>query len=207
MNKEMNEKVDGAISEVEQEDAQISSQRKQSIFSVRNIAKIALLSALAYVLLLIEFPIFASAPHLRLNISDMPALIGAFLYGPIAGVVITLVKLVLFFFTGTSSAPGVGELANLIVGVSFVVPAGLIYMLNKNLKQAIIALVVSSLFMIIAAYFANLYILFPFYHIAEEVRQGLLWSTYVPFNAIKAVVTCVIAFFAYKPVHKLFNRF
>lgn len=171
------------------------------------IAKLAMLSAIAYVLLLIEFPIFPSATFLRFNISDMPALIGAFLYGPIGGIIITMIKLFLFLITGTSSAPGVGELANLIIGITFAGIAGWIYQRRRTMAVAILSLAISSIAMIIVSCLANLFILFPAFGIPQDARLSMVLTLIIPFNAIKAAATSIVTFFVYKPLHKFFNRF
>ena len=95
----------------------------------------AILSVIAFVLAFLEIPVPVIAPSfVKLDLSDFPALIGAFAFGPMVGVVIELIKNGLQLFS--SSTGGVGELANFFIGSSFVFTAGLIYKLNKTKKTA-----------------------------------------------------------------------
>lgn len=87
----------------------------------------ALLSAIAYILAFVEFPVPLSPAFARMDLSDFPALIGAFAFGPVAGLLIELVKNALQLFS--TSTGGVGELANFQMGASFVFTAGLIYVI------------------------------------------------------------------------------
>ena len=108
-----------------------------SKISVRTITMTALLSAIAYILAFVEFPVPLSPPFARMDFSDFPALIGAFAFGPLAGVLIELVKNALQLFS--TSTGGIGELANFLMGASFVFTAGLIYGCHKTKKTAWIA--------------------------------------------------------------------
>ena len=175
-------------------------------FSAIIIAQTSLLAALAYLLLLLEVPIFpTAAPHLKLNVSDLPALIGGFAFGPVVGVIITVVKILLFMLTGTSTALGIGDLANFLLGLGFILPAAFIYRRKKTFKNAIIALVVGSVSMIITTCLTNYFIVFPLFfgkQLAGSERITMILTIYLPFNAIKAVATSVLTAFVYKPVSK-----
>ena len=108
----------------------ITTQKKTSIQSVRTLTMIAVLSAISFILAFFEFPVPLSPSFARMDLSDLPALIGAFAYGPASGVLIELVKNVLQLFT--SATGGIGELANVIMGSSFAAAAGLIYRSHKT---------------------------------------------------------------------------
>ena len=106
----------------------------------------AILSVIAFVLAFLEIPVPVIAPSfVKLDLSDFPALIGAFAFGPMVGVVIELIKNGLQLFS--SSTGGVGELANFFIGSSFVFTAGLIYKLNKTKKTAWLSCIARSLVM------------------------------------------------------------
>lgn len=106
---------------------------KSARFSTRTMTMTAILSVIAFVLAFLEIPVPVIAPSfVKLDLSDFPALIGAFAFGPMVGVVIELIKNGLQLFS--SSTGGVGELANFFIGSSFVFTAGLIYKLNKTKK-------------------------------------------------------------------------
>ena len=98
--------------------------------SIRTMTSVAVLSAVAFVLAFFEFPVPLSPSFARMDLSDFPALIGAFAFGPVAGILIELVKKLLGLFSTATS--GVGELANFLMGASFAATAGLIYKQHKT---------------------------------------------------------------------------
>lgn len=111
----------------------VATQKRTFIQNVRMLIITAVLSAISFVLAFFEFPVPLSPSFARMDLSDLPALIGAFAYGPVPGILIELVKNALQLLT--SSTGGIGELANFIMGSSFVVTAGLIYKSHKTKKQ------------------------------------------------------------------------
>ena len=161
--------------------------------------KIALLSAIAVVIMLFEIPLIPLFPWLKMDLSELPVLIGVFAFGPMSGVIIEGLKILLnLLMTGTSTG-FVGELANFIIGVSFVVPAAMIYHRNKSRKSAIIGMIVGGLFMEVAGIFANIYLLLPVFgmsgkiDMAQYVMVGL-----IPFNGLKAILVSAITMLVYK---------
>ena len=103
--------------------------------SIRTMTSIAVLSAVAFVLAFFEFPVPLSPSFARMDLSDFLALTGAFAFGPVAGILIELVKNMLGLFSTATS--GVGELANFLMGASFAATAGLIYKQHKTKKDSI----------------------------------------------------------------------
>lgn len=151
----------------------------------------AMMSALAAVLLVFEFPIFPATPWLQLNVSDLPALLIAFLLNPWLGVVVELVRILLFLaLKGTSSA-FVGELSNLMIAIAFVLPAGFIFKIRKNLLSALFGLILGSLCMILVATATNAFVLLPLYGIEQEAIPALIPPTAL-FNVIKGVATSAL---------------
>lgn len=125
----------------------------------KSIATTAMLSAISFILAFVKIHVPFSPEFAMFDLSDFPALIGSFAFGPLCGVLIELVKNALqLFFTTTA---GVGELANFIMGGSYVFSAGLIYGFRKTRKTAWIACIASSFIMGIAAAAANYFILLP----------------------------------------------
>ncbi len=162
--------------------------------------KISLLSAIALILMYFDFPVIPIFPWLKIDLSDVPALLGAFGFGPIVGILIELIKNLLYLFIKGSSIAGV--IANFIVGSALVLPAGFIYHRNKSKKNAIVGMVVGLLIMEVAGILANVYILLPLYgmqmspeELAKYVTVGLL-----PFNGVKAAMVNVLTYFLYKRV-------
>ncbi|MCD5411179.1 MAG: ECF transporter S component, partial [Clostridiales bacterium] len=118
-------------------------------FTTHAIVKIAILGAIAFGIMLIQFPIPIFPAFLKIDLSDVVALVGGFAIGPVAGVVVQLIKVLLHFIIRTSTG-GVGELANFIIGASFVFPAAFIYHMKKDKKHALVGLIVGTITMTIA---------------------------------------------------------
>lgn len=153
----------------------------------------AVLSAIAFVLAFFEFPVPLSPSFARMDLSDLPALIGAFAYGPAAGILIELVKNALQLFT--SSTGGIGELANFIMGSSFVTAAGLIYKFHKTKKTAIIACLIASVVMGIVAAIVNYFILLPVFEAFMPLDQLIAsFGKFIPFIKTKLDVVLFNAF-------------
>jgi len=113
--------------------------------------RIALLSGIAFVLMYFDFPLPIFPVFLKIDLSDIPALIGAFALGPVAGVVIELIKNILYTLIKGSSSMLIGEFANFAIGATWVFVAGFIYNRNRTFKTAIIGLVSSVLAMTVMA--------------------------------------------------------
>lgn len=105
--------------------ATITNNRESRFLSVRTLSATAMLAAASYLLAFAEFPVPLSPSFAKMDLSDLPALIGAFAFGPISGLMIELIKNALQLLT--TSTGGVGELANFLMGGSYAVTAGLIY--------------------------------------------------------------------------------
>ncbi len=181
------------------------------------LVKIAILSATAFVVMLLETPPLFST-FLKLDFSDVIAVIGGFAISPLAGVVIQLVKNLLHLMM--SSTSGVGELGNFIVGGTFVFVAAYYYHRNKSKKQAIVSLVLATLAMTIIAVLANLYILLPLYanvlgFTTEAVvaltgkvnpmvhtKMDFVLFAIAPFNVVKGIIVSIVTFAIYKNISK-----
>ena len=168
--------------------------------NTNRLIKISLLSAVSLVLMYFDFPVIPAFPWLKMDLSDVPALLGTFGFGPLVGVTIELIKNILYFFTKGSSVAGV--LANFLFGAALVFPAGLIYHRKKSKKTAIIGMLVGTVVMEVAGIFGNIYILLPLYGMkmtAEQLTQYVLVGI-VPFNAVKALIVNVVTYFVYKRI-------
>ncbi len=184
-----------------------STQKLTAKRSVSYLAKISILSAIAVVLLYIEFPLLPATPWLELNVSDVPALLATFIFGPISGTVVNAVKIGICLLLRGTSTGFVGDLSNLISGTLYVVTAGLIYKFNKSKLGAIISLAVSSVVFCGVMWVCNQFLLLPFFGMTDNaVVIPALWWTLL-FNFIKCVLTSLITFFIYKRTHRLLNRF
>lgn len=153
---------------------------KQANRNLRTLVGAAMLSAVAFVLQFLEFPVPLSPSFAKMDLSDLPALIGAFAYGPLWGVVIEAVKNALHLFQ--TQTGGVGELANFLMGSALVLPAGLIYARRKSRKTALIGCLVGSVSMGIVSAFANYFILLPMFEMFMPVEQVIAaFAEIVPF--------------------------
>ena len=171
----------------------IAIQKKSSIQNVRMLTMTAVLSVIAFVLAFFEFPVPLSPSFARMDLSDLPALIGAFAYGPAAGILIELVKNALQLLT--SSTGGIGELANFIMGGSFVAAAGLIYKFHKTKKMAMIACLMASVVMGIVAAIVNYFILLPVFEAFMPLDQLIAsFGEFIPFIKTKLDVVLFNAF-------------
>ncbi len=190
--------------------------------SVNKMVKLAILSTLAYVLMLIAFPLPFFPWFLQLDISEIPVLLAAFTMGPVAAIVVELVKNLLHLFNTYSF--GVGEIANFIVGISFVVPAAIIYKMRKSRLCAIIGLLSGMILMAAVASVANYFVMIPFYanllHLPLEgvikfgtnVNSGIVdlksmvLFAIVPFNLLKGSVVSLILMLIYKKLSPLLHK-
>lgn len=189
-------------------------------FNTRLLVTISLLVVISYILAFIEISIPLVPSFMKLDVSDLPALLGTFALGPIPAVVIELLKNLLGVFS--SSTVGVGELANFIINGSFVYVAGVIYKNNKTKKNAIIACAIATIVRGVVAVFANYYMLFPIYQTFMPIDQLIQtfselvpfiktkWDVMIfsvlPFNIVKGAVNCLIAIIVYKRVSPLLKQ-
>ncbi len=184
---------------------------------LRKMTKIGLLSAISFVLFLIEFAIPIFPAFLKIDISDLPAIIASFAMGPLAGVLVEMFKNVIHL-TITSTG-GVGELANFIIGCAFVVPAGLIYKSHKKKKYVLLSLIAGIISMVIVAVLMNYFVLIPLYtkfmpldtiiNMAAAVNPyvdgmtSLMLYVIAPFNLIKGIILALITRLIYKKISHL----
>ena len=190
----------------------IAKSRKTAVLSVRTISMTAMLSAVAYLLAFVEFPVPLSPSFARMDLSDLPALIGAFAFGPLSGLLIELVKNALQLLT--TSTGGIGEIANFLMGASYVVTAGFIYKRHKTKKTALAACVLASVVMGIAAALSNYFILLPLFETFMPLEQliasfgaflpfirtklDIVLFNALPFNILKGLVIGGFAMLTYK---------
>lgn len=187
--------------------------------SIRAMVQIAMLSAVAGVLMLFEFPLPFLAPSFyELDFSEVPVLIGTFAIGPTAGATIELIKILLNFVMNGTITAGVGEIANFLMGCAFVVPAGLIYRRKKDKKHALAGMVIGTWSMALASAFLNSMVLLPAYGkafgmpidafvamgseifpVIDNLFTFCLFSV-VPFNLLKGIVVSALTFVLYKRI-------
>lgn len=182
------------------------------------LVKTAILGAIAFILMALDFPLPMFPGFLKLDFSEIPALVGAFAMGPAAGVAIQVIKNVLHLVTKTQTG-GVGELGNLIVGASLVWTAGMVYRKHKTKKSAVIGCMLGTALMTGVAMFFNTYVLIPFYAnimpidaiiamgsvITDKIHDipSLVLYGVTPFNIFKGSLISVITMLIYKRIKPL----
>ena len=133
----------------------------ERILSTRKIVVVGIFSAIATILFCLDFPVFFAPTFYKLDLSELPALIAAFAYGPVAGVLIEFIKIVLKLFVKGTSTAFVGELANYAIGVSFLLPASMIYQFRKTKKTAILACLAGTVCITVFGAIFNVVYLLP----------------------------------------------
>ena len=193
-------------------------ERNTSLFSPLNMARMAILSAMASILFLMEIPV--GMPFYKLDLSNIPVLLGAFAMGPVQGALILLIKsLIGLTHSGTA---GIGELADFLMGLMHILPAALIYQRNRTRKTALIGMLLGIVCLVAGSVLVNKEIMLPFYmgqfHMTmEELIQTANWGGVdsewkllllitAPFNLIKGVVISTLTFVLYKPLSPLLHE-
>lgn len=187
---------------------------ERSISNTRKLTATAVLGAAAYLLAFLEFLVPLTPAFARMDLSDLPALIGAFAFGPVTGVMIELVKNLLGLMT--SSTGGVGELANFLMGASYVFTAGVVYRHHKTKRMALAGGVAGSVAMGIMAAVTNYFILLPMFEQfmpLEEIiaafgefipfihtKMDVVLYNAFPFNVIKGLVITAVTMLVYKKI-------
>ncbi|TCL57902.1 riboflavin transporter FmnP [Kineothrix alysoides] len=170
------------------------------IFSTRKVAMIGMFSAIAVILMLLEIPLFFAPGFYKLDFSEIPVLIGAFAFGPMAGVTIEFCKILLELLLKGTTTAFVGELANFIIGCSFVLPASIIYLHRKTKKTALIGSVTGTVCMtVFGTAFNAIYLLPKFAQLYGMPLDTIVQMGTAVNPAINSVTTLVI--FAVAPLN------
>ena len=181
----------------------------------------AMLSAVAFVLMFLDFPIpFLIPPFVKMDFSELPALLAAFSLGPVYGVVVCLVKNLVHFITMTTTG-GAGEICNFLLGACFAIPAGVIYKHMKTRRGALIGVLTGAVVMAVLSVPLNYYISYPVYtkfmpidaiiSMYQQIRpstNGLMECLVIfnaPFTLLKGVLTSALCFLIYKPLSPILH--
>ena len=193
---------------------------KEPIFNTRKITMIGMFSAIAMILHLFDFALPFAPPFYKLDFSELPILVGTFAFGPAAGVMMEFIKILLKLCVKSTSTAFVGDLANFVIGCSFVLPASVIYAFRKNIKNAIIACIAGTMIMTVFGTAFNAIYLLPAFSelygmpmdkilamgsgINPLVREGSIISfvaaCVAPLNLIKGVSVSLVTLLVYKPL-------
>ena len=194
-----------------------------TMIRTKDMTKVAMLSVIGFVLMYFQLPLtFVAPPFMKLDISDLPVLMGAFTMGPVYGIIIAALKnLMHIIFKGTMTA-GVGELSNFIISSTFALVSSYIYRKHKTYKGAVLSMTVGVLAMTILAMASNYFVVFPLYGkvmpmdaiiamgsaITPKITGLFTMMIYsvLPFNLIKGFTTSAVMMLVYKKISPLFKN-
>lgn len=181
-------------------------------YKMQFIVFVAILSGLAGVLMLIEFPLPIAPPFYKVDLSDVAALIGGFSFGPLAGLLICLLKVLISILLNGTTTAFVGELASFLMDGTFVFVTSLVYKEAKSKKGIIVSLIVGVLSLTLMGAIANYYLMIPAYvkfmnfPLDSIIKMGsainsrvnslesLILLCTVPFNLVKGLIICTITY-------------
>ena len=196
--------------------------KKQRLMSTNTMTKVAILSAISYILMFISLPIPGIFPDfLKIDISDVPAIFGGMSLGPVAGLIIVFIKNLFQAMTASTTA-WIGEIANFLIGGSYVVIVSLIYRHKKDIKGLLIGFILGTIAMIIVGCLTNYYMLLPFYAKVmpmeaiismgniinpriTDLGSFVIWMI-APFNLVKAVLISLITLPLYKKMEVILKK-
>ena len=192
--------------------------------TTHNLTVAAMLSSVAFILMFIEFPIPMLIPaFIKMDFSDLPALLGAFALGPVYGVIISFMKNLLHIVIKGTSTACVGELSNFILGAIFSAVAGYLYKHHKSRKTAIIGAVAGAVAMGVLSVPSNYFVVYPayvqFYHMPLEAILGMYQAILpsadslikcliifnLPFTLVKGLLDAVLCMLIYKPLSPILH--
>lgn len=188
---------------------------------LKKLTLIALLSAVAYILMLIQIPVPLMPPFIKLDFSELPCIAASFMLNPLSGVVVCLVKNVLHGLTITNTF-WVGELANFLIGASFTLTAGIIYKKKKTFAGSMIACAAGIIIAAVIGFFVNYYIIYPVYAKVtpmEEILQfymevlpfadtlgKALFIFNTPFTLVKFLIVSILNLICYGKLETLYKK-
>lgn len=183
-------------------------------FNLRQLLTITLMAVIAFIIMFLEFPLPIFPDFLKIDLSDLPALITGLALGPVAGVLVELLKNLLHLLRTTTG--GVGELANFLVGAALIIPPSLMYKKKGALSRFTVGLITGILLMGVVGGLSNYFILLPFYQnfmpmeaivgLGSKVNPAihdtatLILYAIVPFNILKGAVVTLFAIALFKRV-------
>ena len=185
----------------------------------------AMLSAVAFLLMFIEFPIPALIPSfVKMDISDLPELLAAFSLGPVYGVAVTFLKNLLFILIHGSSSAYVGELCNFLLGAVFSLTAGFLYQRKKSRRNALIGSIAGAALMAVVSVPLNYFVVYPTYVVCYGLPLDAIIGMYqailpsadslikcltifnMPFTFCKGMLDVLLCFLIYKPLSPLLHK-
>ena len=202
-----------------------AASRTSAMSRTHKLTVTAMLSAVAFALMFIEFPIPALIPSfVKLDISDLPELLAAFSLGPVYGVTVTFLKNLLHILIKGTSSAYVGELFNFLMGSVFAFSAGMIYQWKKSRKTALIGSVAGAVLMAVLSVPLNYFLVYPAYVVCYGLPLDAIIGMYqailpsadslitclvifnMPFTFCKGMLDVALCFLIYKPLSPLLHK-
>ena len=198
--------------------------KTKKVLTTKNLTMIAMFSAISAVLMVFEIQLPFSPSFVKFDFSDLPVMLGGFLIGPFAGGIIVFMKILLHFLLNGTTSFFVGDLSNLLLTLSFVLPASFIYQQKKTKKTAIQGLLVSIICTSLLAIIFNLFLIFPLYlkvlnlkmvdlinmiHVVNPLIKDvftMIVFSLLPFNLFKYSIVSMITMLSYKKLSILFKE-
>jgi riboflavin transporter len=182
--------------------------------NVKKMVILAMLGSIAYVLMLLNFPFPGFPVFLKIDFSEVPVLIAALIFGPVAAIIVELIKNLLdFFMTGSMTGVPVGHIANFVAGILFVLPTYYVYQKISSKKGMTFALIAGTASMAVFMSILNYFVFLPAYTIflgaeamtGAETRQ-LITTFILPFNVIKGFLITVIFMLMFIRIQPWLNK-
>ena len=197
---------------------------QKSKMPIKTVAKIGILGAIATILMLFEIPLWFAPSFYEIDLSEVVVMIGAFAFGPVAGVFIELVKILLNLLLNGTVTAGVGELANFVIGCAYILPAAILYRRKKTFRNAILGMGLGTVSVTAIGAVVNLYVMLPAYvalagfpmealigmgtavNPAINSMGSLVLFATVPFNFLKGVITSLLVGILYKRLSPILHK-
>ena len=195
---------------------------KSKKMNIRALTVTGVMGALAFALMMLEFSIPIMPAFIKLDFSELPALITGFAYGPLWGIAVCFIKNFIHVFISSTGA--IGEVSNFILGAVFVGTSAIIYKNKRNKKWALISCIIASAIMSIFSVFSNYFVVYPLYVKVLGMPEVAILSMYqailpsvdnlfeaiaifnLPFNFVKMILVSVICFAIYKRISPIMKK-
>ncbi len=196
--------------------------KKSKKVNVKALTVTGVMGALAFALMMLEFSVPIMPAFIKLDFSELPALITGFAYGPLWGIAVCFIKNFIHVFISSTGA--IGEISNFVLGAVFVGISAFIYKKKKNKKWALISCVIASVYMAVFSVFSNYYIVYPLYvkvlGMPEEAILGMYQAILpsvdnlfeaiaifnLPFNFVKMMIVSLMCFAIYKRISPIMKK-
>lgn len=196
--------------------------KKSKKFNIRALTVSGVMGALAFALMMLEFSIPIMPAFIKLDFSELPALITGFAFGPLWGIAVCFIKNFIHVFISSTGA--IGEISNFVLGAVFVGVSALIYKNKHNKKWALISCIIASAVMAVFSVFSNYYIVYPLYVKVLGMPEAAILGMYqailptvdnlfeaiaifnLPFNFVKMMIVSLICFGIYKRISPIMKK-